>query len=161
MVLRISQFDSGPWLLGDWMPANQITENIWIGSWQDGQWRPIPPGVTAVFNVAKDLTSRKWDAGEDVMLCQIPLTDGGNNSDRMIKTSIEVLLSLLEDGHKVLVHCHVGKSRSVSVVAAALALTTGVTFDEAVVQIREKRSIAEPAPGLRELMLRAISTLTK
>jgi hypothetical protein len=46
---------------------------------------------------------------------------GGNNSYSLFKRATDSLVSALENDETVLIHCHMGQSRSVSVAIAALA----------------------------------------
>lgn len=50
---------------------------------------------------------------------------GGVHSYRLFEMAAASVLRALEAGETILVHCHVGKSRSVSVAAAAIAVHEG------------------------------------
>jgi protein-tyrosine phosphatase len=53
-------------------------------------------------------------------------------------------------GNGALVHCYMGRSRSVTVAAAFIAAVRGCSAQEALEQIRERRPDARPNDGFRE-----------
>jgi len=57
--------------------------------------------------------------------------------------------TICNDSPRVLIHCHVGMSRSVTVACAYVMRTTGMTPDEALHHVKWKRRIANPNPGFR------------
>lgn len=139
---------------------NQITDDVFIGSAADALHRPIDllngAGITAILNVAKDLSNIR-QIHNHFMMCHIPLTDGGANSIKMCELAVEALQAMLDDGHRVMVHCHVGRSRSVGVVATWMVKQgMAASLDEAELFIKTKRPIAEIQPDLKNLF---VSTL--
>ncbi|KAI8925328.1 protein-tyrosine phosphatase-like protein, partial [Entophlyctis helioformis] len=55
--------------------------------------------------------------------------------------------ALAVPGARVLVHCHAGVSRSVTLVIAYLVLATGMSLDEAYAHVRKRRPVAKPNVG--------------
>ncbi len=53
---------------------------------------------------------------------------------------------------KVLVHCQAGVSRSVTLVAYWLMTRKGMTFDDAITFIRQRRKIANPNKGFTQIL---------
>ena len=93
---------------------------------------------------------KAYSLGYDDVICS-PMKDGpGNNLDAFRRT-VEALVSMAEDSSPVFVHCHAGKSRSVTVVAGFLVITHGWTVRRAYDFIANKREI-EVQPGLPELI---------
>jgi protein-tyrosine phosphatase len=144
---------------------NQITENIFIGNSHAAlHSRDLLKslGITAILNVAKDLDNNKLDP-QEFSLNKIGLGDGDGNDLEDIGTALQVLQKLLLNGHKVLVHCHEGKSRSVGLVATYIHLKRPAQFnslDEAEEYIRGHRPIAKINAGLKQDYQKVIDLLT-
>ena len=51
-----------------------------------------------------------------------------------------------ENNTKFLFHCYAGKSRSVVIALAFMVEVMGMTFDNALLLVKEKRPIVEPRP---------------
>ena len=63
----------------------------------------------------------------------------------VLQEAVDFIGQGVDGGGKVLVHCKVGQSRSVScVIAYLMATTEGLNFDDAIALVRTKRSIANP-----------------
>ncbi|MDD2899024.1 MAG: dual specificity protein phosphatase family protein [Desulfuromonadaceae bacterium] len=81
----------------------------------------------------------------------IPLVDGAGNNQALIRQALSELNQAVADGLKVLVHCHAGRSRSVSVVARYLMESMGITAEEALALIQQKRDIYL-SQGIEEIL---------
>ena len=71
-------------------------------------------------------------------------TYGGDHSYKMFQRAANVLHSALEDGESVLIHCHMGQSRSVSVAVAALGRLLDINRTEAFDLVEYYRPQAHP-----------------
>lgn len=135
-----------------WTGMDQITSHIWLGD--SGAARDYntlkKEGITATLNVAIDLDTSDY-YGPDVLRCKRGLIDGPGNEQADFDKAVQLLIELLAEGHKVLVHCHAGVSRSPSVVAAHIAKTTGNSFQYALDFVGEKRPIIHPHAALVKL----------
>jgi len=134
---------------------SKITSDIFIGSAHDALFRHPEElkyaGITAILNVAKDLSNNR-QLHKQFTMCHIPLTDGEANSKGMCMLAVAALHALIEDGHKVMVHCHEGKSRSTAVVATYLATESeDKTLNQMETEIKEKRGIAQIQPDLKKI----------
>lgn len=91
---------------------NQVAEGIWIGSSRSVHLPTLQAaGVTAILNVAADLQDHLgW--GQGFYLSHAGLWDGPGNSLAAYYSAVYQLMHLRSIGHKVLVHCHEGRSRS-------------------------------------------------
>ena len=78
----------------------------------------------------------------------MPLIDGPGNQPSSLRAALETLHSLVSSGHKVLVHCAAGTSRSPFVVACYLAPYQGFQFNEALELVAEKRTFVAVNPAL-------------
>jgi protein-tyrosine phosphatase len=118
-------------------------------------------GVTAVFNLCQDV-----EYGEDgraeveealhragITERRIEITDYGDVLPGHLERASDAVLTWLDAGERVYVHCRAGWQRSSAVAAAVLARREGVDVDEALRRIRARRPEAEPLPhqveGLR------------
>ncbi len=124
-----------------------INPQIAIGNIEDAMRRVDleKAGVTAVLSLNGFPT---LSASNAFSWCCVPLIDGPGNQPSSLRTAVEALHSLIEDGHKVLVHCAEGASRSPFVVACYLATYEKVTFDEALELVADKRPRVAITPAL-------------
>lgn len=74
----------------------------------------------------------------------------GEYSRDLLEEAIKRVLSLRVLRQTVLVHCHAGVSRSVTVATAALAILRGQSWDETFDEVRERHPIANPGYELRD-----------
>lgn len=130
---------------------DQITENLWIGDIQD-----VREGDTSHFD--RVITVCQDEVSENVG-CNyhfFNMSDGphggygGDHSYDLFHEAAIFALASLVYGEDILVHCHMGQSRSVSVACAALAVTEGMSYNEAFNLIETNRPQAHPDPHLRE-----------
>lgn len=74
----------------------------------------------------------------------MPIPDGEIIDGETIDTITEFIEEHIEKGSKILVHCHLGVSRSVSMVMAYLIAYEGMSLAEAFGAVREGRASAYP-----------------
>ncbi|ELP89292.1 dual specificity protein phosphatase, putative [Entamoeba invadens IP1] len=67
--------------------------------------------------------------------------------DQVLTESLCWLIEMVNSGHKVLVHCEVGVSRSASVVLAYLMMVNHWTLKQSFLFCKAKRSVVCPNPG--------------
>lgn len=125
---------------------NQITDSLWISDIRDAREKPLSEhGIDHVVTVCQDNI-------EDNVGCDhyewFYLEDGDHDYDEF-KAAVDSVRWSLGNDRTVLVHCHVGVSRSASVCAAALGADRGIRADEAFDVVGEARPI-RPKPQLRE-----------
>lgn len=126
---------------------DKVYDNLWIGSISDAQTEPLDEyNINAVVTVCQDSV-------EDNIGCDYyyyNMSDGpdnkygGDHSYNMYKNATDKLYHLLVDGSCVLIHCHKGRSRSVSVAIGALCRIENINPDSALDLIKENREIADP-----------------
>ena len=93
--------------------ASKITDKIWIGDSQDARYPPSE--VSAILNCAHDLQPVKgWN--DKIHAAHCGLIDGPGNQLSSYYSAVMQLGTLVGFDKTVLVHCHAGQSRSVSVV---------------------------------------------
>lgn len=100
-------------------------------------------GITAIVRL--DQISRQhgqWR--DDFTLLDMPIADGDTVDEETIDTVTNFIHEQIEAGGKVLVHCHMGISRSVSMTMAYLIAHEGMSLAEAFGTVREGRPAAYP-----------------
>lgn len=108
----------------------QITTNLWVGDSSD---EARCKGITAILNVAVDLPRTTFK----VLYAQCGLVDGPGNRLNAYRAAILMLMSLLEDNHKVLVCCHSG-SRALAVCIMFMHQMTGQSWEQLVELLSER-----------------------
>lgn len=88
--------------------------------------------------------------GYDDYVC-ISMVDGPGNDIVSFRNVVQALIDMTEESPPVLVHCHAGRSRSVTVVAGYLIKTRGWSVQKAYDFIAMKRETAVQA-GVSELL---------
>ena len=86
----------------------------------------------------------------------ISMLDGPGNESAVLSKIVQTLIDMVESSPPVLVHCHAGRSRSVTVVAGYLVKTRGWSVRAAYDFVASKRETAVQA-GLLELLQRLVN----
>lgn len=125
---------------------NFITDNIFIGDSQDAKNKQLLDelGITACLNCAEDLD---YECPIE-HYSKIGLVDGPCDQKDKLVQAIDELDILLEGGHRILVHCHCGVSRSVTVVATWIARKYEKSIYEALHEIARRRPKVGPRQAL-------------
>jgi protein-tyrosine phosphatase len=103
---------------------DKVHNQLYISDIVSVREQSIPGEVDAVINVCQDDTSDNVG----VAYCHFPLSDGetdmygGDSSYEGFETAADEILERLESGETLLVHCHMGHSRSVATSIAAVAV---------------------------------------
>lgn len=129
---------------------NQITKQIFIGDWLDAQEKGLLDkyGINAIVNVSPD----NGNVGQVESYVWVPLHDGPGNKFEDFARAVFELDDLLLGGKTVLVHCHVGMSRSPSVVICWLSWKKKISIKDAFLFVREARPVFDPNKCFRELI---------
>lgn len=135
---------------------NQITDNIWIGDSHDARNAEAlrAAGITAILNVAHDL--RDVLGWPEFHLAHCGLIDGPGNRLEHYVAAVNQLIAFIKDGHRVLIHCHAGHSRSVSVAIMYLDRESKFGWEHWRAYIRERRPTMlphDPNPPHKEFHL--------
>jgi len=129
--------------------ANQIDSNIFLGNSkaaQDQKWlREV--GITNIINTAAEIPNffpqhlRYFNLG----LKDNPVT-GDEDLLAVLEPSFRYISGILKFNRdaKIFVHCHLGISRSSSIVIYYLMRSRGWSFDEALKYVQSKRPIVSP-----------------
>lgn len=103
----------------------EITKNLWLGNSKDATDADLKKAkINAIFNVANDLQGRRgWTDG--ITYSQCGLVDGPGNSPAAYHAAILQLAALIDNGKSVLVHGHMGYSRSAFIVICHMHIHHG------------------------------------
>eukprot|EP00164_Ancoracysta_twista_P019019 GFYU01033232.1.p1 GENE.GFYU01033232.1~~GFYU01033232.1.p1 ORF type:complete len:307 (+),score=55.74 GFYU01033232.1:55-921(+) len=142
-----------------WTPA-RVTENLYLSnriateSWENFE----SLGITRVVNVTEN-TPNTFE-GRTVTSCnnqpveylRCPIADSESQSlTQTMLVCIPFITAAHKAGHRVLVHCHQGVSRSVSVIVAyLLSVHQGLDLHSALSFVRSKRLRANPNKSFME-----------
>jgi len=118
-------------------------------------------GVTAVLNVQTHTDMAHWGIDwadmaaayekADIECRRVPVLDGQpDDLCRRLPDCVKVLDELLQAGHTVYVHCSAGMNRSPSAVVAYLHWTGGMTLDEALDFVMQRRSCDPYLDAIRQ-----------
>jgi protein-tyrosine phosphatase len=89
-----------------------------------------------------------------------PLRDGGPERPERISAAVELLDRLLRRSRRgVYLHCRAGRSRSVVVAAAWLALVHGYSLRRALSIVKRRHPRANPNPRLVRVALAAVKKM--
>jgi atypical dual specificity phosphatase len=120
--------------------------DIYIGNIQDASDHEgiREAGISTVVKLTNREPTRGYPKEVDVV--RHPMMDGPRNEGKIFRRAVESVTELLRDGESVLVHCAAGKSRSVTVTAAALSIVEKNSFEESLDAVRRCRDTnAHPA----------------
>jgi hypothetical protein len=124
---------------------DKITDRIYIGTYSSAAALDYSnrEGITDILNCTPD----PHVGLADFQVNQINIRDGFEIPPELIRFALETIQRAIHNGGKILVHCHAGVSRSVSLVCAHL-MYAGFSWDEAVHFVRSRRPQAFPHPAI-------------
>jgi len=145
----------------------QIRKNLWLGNSSDAQNLQLltASGIRAVLNVARDL-DYQLQKPVGVILPEkamwqhkVGLIDGPGNDAKTFIAAVFALGGFVESGRTCLAHCHQGRSRSPSVVAAYLAVKETKEFDDVLAELKSIREIVRPEEGILKIARETVPLL--
>lgn len=80
----------------------------------------------------------------------IPMDDGAGTSVEQIEDAVQWVEDQIEQGNRVFINCAAGISRSSTVTATVIARERDITFDAALLVVKNARERAKPHPALEE-----------
>jgi hypothetical protein len=130
---------------------------LWIG--HAGDLRDpravLAAGIEAVVELADN--EQLATLPRELIRFRFPLSDGGHNSDWLLRLATNSVASLLSAGVPTLVCCSCGLNRSVCVAAGAVAVAESRPFDEVLIAVA-KEGPADVSPGLLAEFRAALSS---
>lgn len=103
-------------------------------------------GITHIINCAHELQHMTTAYDERITWLWLPMYDSINTSDvtSHVESAIQFINAAISSGHKVLIHCAAGRSRSSSILIAYLMFLLHITFDAALKLVQNKRPCCKP-----------------
>ena len=137
-------------------PVNQVDLNIFIGDSTSAQDKPwlTSTGITHIINTAEEIQNfyadPKTSGGYRPRYFNLRLKDNPTPGDEDLLGVLERTFRYIKDvirinpSAKISIHCHMGKSRSASIVIYYLMRSRGWGYEEALEFARSKRPIVSP-----------------
>lgn len=125
---------------------DKVAPNLYVGTLADAGDAALlqEHGVDSIVS----LTHGDPESGFPVPVSKCPMMDGPQNEKETFRTAVAELLTGLQQGKTMLVHCSRGASRSPSVTAAAIALHEEVTIEAGFEQVDEQRDEFDAHPAV-------------
>lgn len=107
----------------------QLTENLFLSGEDEAHnvTKLKELGIGAILNVGYQVTSPNH---KDFLMVKVGLHEFSPNPDFFKSLAVIALANLIENGCKVLIHCHAGAHRSPYIAFRYLAEKNGKTIDE-------------------------------
>jgi hypothetical protein len=116
---------------------NVLSDLLWIGNCADGRnvdgLRLL--GIEAVVDLAAEELLALLP--RDFVYLRVPLVDGGDNTDVVIRLAVETARLSVQAAHRTLICCSAGLSRSPLVAAAVASLEKGESLETVLGQINQ------------------------
>ena len=130
--------------------TNEIVDNLYVGdiasAYNKGELKKL--GITHVLTAILGVDPI---FPNDFIYKNVPIRDiPGEHIDLHFSKSNNFISKAIAGGGKVFVHCICGVSRSATLVAAYLMYQNGLTCDEAINLLQERRSCVKPNDGFRD-----------
>ncbi|GGC03125.1 protein-tyrosine phosphatase family protein [Cellulomonas carbonis] len=121
-------------------PSELLPGRLWQGGCPvDFGW-VREAGITAVVDIADADAHPPAGATDDLLYLKAPLVDGEDVPDPALTLRLAQLVAgLIEDGHRVLVHCTFGRNRSGLMTSLVVREVLGVSGAEALAHVQERR----------------------
>lgn len=118
-------------------------------------------GVTDIVNCTEDLPEPSIEELGGIRWHRLALADVESQDLKpTFEKGLEILRRVKSEGGKTLVHCHEGKSRSVSLCVAYLMCENQMTLAKSLAFVKSKRPVSKPNAGfLRQLLELEVATL--
>jgi len=136
------------WKKNEWF--TKIEPQIWLGGApthpQDYQFLR-ENGINSVVNIrAEREDDLIFYKAHGINHLQLKVFDMIVPSDEILTAGVDWIKQEIDQGRDVLVHCAKGRGRSATLLAAYFMREKGMTFDEAVAHMTEKRPLTKLEP---------------
>jgi protein-tyrosine phosphatase len=133
---------------------SEILPYLYIGNMHDAQQIIALKnmGIHSIINVTRDVKDNLKYGG--INRFRIPIDDTPRvDISYYFQDAIDFIERARENNDKVLVHCVMGISRSVTIVLAYLMIVCGYTYEDAFDYVKSIRPIINPNIGFRAKLL--------
>lgn len=126
-------------LFGD---CNYIIDNIYLGSCFNASNKSLLDelNIKKIVNISYDIPNYY----EDIEYYNYKIKDDGKDILEIEKLK-EILTFVLKDKQNILIHCVMGRSRSVSFIIYYLMIIHNMNIDDAIKYIEKKRYVINPS----------------
>jgi protein-tyrosine phosphatase len=123
---------------------DEVADGLFVGTVEDAGNKALIREYSIATVIS--LTHSEPDGGfpSDLTIKNVPMIDGPRNDQQRFAQGVTNVLSCLETGDNILVHCSAGASRSPAVAATALALYNNIGLEAAFEQIGKRRDAVDP-----------------
>lgn len=132
----------------EYTDISQINEHLFIGNYKIAKdvERLEEHGITCVVNCADALEHIVHSYDDSMKWLHLPMYDCEFTGDveTYIPTAIEFIDEAIDEGHKILIHCHAGISRSSSITIAYLMYKHNLRYERAFSRVKAKRYCCQP-----------------
>jgi Dual specificity phosphatase, catalytic domain len=141
---------------------SHISDGLFVGSWLATKKITIDHyNINSVISVGADPDTFV----KNVEYSVVHLDDNLQSVPLLIDNVLPHILPYIHErllcGKNILIHCSAGKSRSVTIVAAYLIKYKGMTYNDAMNLIEEKRPVAYPNEGFKNVLQKMIPNDSK
>lgn len=121
--------------------TNEITENVWVGGFNSPEL-VVSQNFDVVLDLREieDLKYQNFLMNHGLEYVNVKIPDRYGASPEVLSKIVALIDAKVRKGRKVLVHCNLGRGRSALVVAAYL-VSHGLSPEEAIKKIKEKRNV--------------------
>lgn len=126
---------------------NEVTPQLWVSDIAAVRTHPLPEEIDRVVSTCQDSAEDNVSVPYDHFKMADGPDDGhvrGDHTYPLFEEAVDRVVSALEDGEIVMVHCHMGRSRSVAVAIAAIATVEDVGYWDAYDTVRQGRGHIQP-----------------
>lgn len=133
---------------------SHIVDNLYVGG--HSSWAHLDDFFSHVFSLY--VWGGKYNTHESTKHASVRMYDSPDEDTGLVDALVDDVVAALNEGGNVLVHCQAGINRSNLVATLVLRKWKGMTSDEAIALLREKRSPLVLANAGFENYLRGLDT---
>jgi predicted protein tyrosine phosphatase len=130
---------------------DEITDQLWISDIDTVRENPISSAVDIVVSTCQDEVHGAVDQPYEHFEMADGRQDenGGDHSYEFFEHTVDYVRDQVQAGRTMVVHCHLGISRSSAVCATTIAAERDISFDEALETVEDARPIVDPNEDLQ------------